>query len=147
VARLTHLLLFGLALGAFAADAWAQPRPEADQLPDLEILAVAIADNGAVIYQVANRGTGATGRPFVVDVYVDGVRRDSVTHGPLPPLSMQTAQSNRARLAECTAGTVRLVLDPQNGVREASKANNERVARIAPPCAPPARSAQPGGAR
>jgi subtilase family serine protease len=142
-----RLLMAGLALGLCVTPASAQSRPAADQLADLEIVAVAVADNGSVIYQVANRGTGGTDRPFVVDVYVDGVRRDSVTHSPLPPLSMQTVQSNRARLTECTAGTVRLVLDPQNGVREASKANNERVARLAPPCAQPSRSAQPAGAR
>lgn len=141
MARLRLLLVFGLSLGAFAAGASAQP------LADLEVVAIAIAENGSVIYQVANRGPASTGRPFVVDVYVDGVRRDSVTHGPLPGLSMQTVQSNLARLTECAAGTVRLVLDPQNGVREASKANNERVAQLMAACGQPARSAQPGGAR
>ena len=141
------LLVFVLVLGVFAAGASAQTRPDSNQLADLEIVAVAVADNGSVIYQVANRGTGSTHRPFVVDVYVDGVRQDSVTHGPLPPRSMQTVQSNRARLTECTAGIVRLVLDSQNSVREASKANNERVERLAPSCAQPSRSAQPGGAR
>jgi subtilase family serine protease len=147
VGWLRPLLLFGLALGAFVAAASVQPRLEANELADLEVVAMSIADNGSVIYQVVNRGMGGTDRPFVVDIYVDGIRRDSVTHAPLPPLSMQTVQSNRARLTECTAGTVRLVLDPQNGVREASETNNERVARLAPPCSQPARSAQPGGTR
>jgi subtilase family serine protease len=122
-------------LSALASGAEAQPRPEAEHLPDLEVYALAAADNGAVIYQVANRGKAGTDRSFVVDVYVNGVRRDSITHGPLPALSMQTVQSSLARLAECTAGTVRLVLDPQNGVREASKANNERVVQVMPTCA------------
>lgn len=139
VGRLGRPLVFGLALGLFGPGAWAQPRPEADQLPDLEVYAVGISDNGSVIYQVANRGKGGTDRPFVVDVYVNGVRRDSLTHGPLPGLSMQTVQSNLARLTECKAGTVRLVIDPQNGVREASKANNERVVQLVPPCARPPR--------
>jgi subtilase family serine protease len=140
-------VVVGLVLGALATGALAQPRPEANRLADLEVVAVAVTDDGSVIYQVGNRGMAGTDRSFVVDVYVDGVRRDSVTHAPLPGLSVQTVQSNLARLTECAAGTVRLVLDPQNGVREASKANNERVARLAPACAQPAQSGQPRGTR
>ena len=137
--RLAHPLVFGLALGLCVAPASAQPRPEADQLPDLEVYAVALGENGSVIYQVANRGKGGTERPFVVDVYVNGVRKDSITHSPLLGLSVQAAQSNLARLTERKVGTVRLVLDPQNSVREASKANNERTAQLVPACARPPR--------
>lgn len=137
--RLGRALVLSLGLGALAARAWAEPGPAVDQLADLEVYALAAGANGSVIYQIANRGKSGTDRPFVVDVYVDGVRRDSITHGPLPGLSVQTAQSNLARLTGCKVRTVRLVLDPQNGVREASKANNERVAQLAPACTRPAR--------
>ena len=132
-------LMSGLVIGLAVASASAQPRPAADQLADLEVYAVALAENGSVIYQIANRGHGGTERSFVVDVYVNGVRKDSITHHPLPALTMQAAQSNLARLVECKAGTVRLVLDAQNSVREASKTNNERTAQLAPACARSAR--------
>jgi subtilase family serine protease len=131
------LLISELAIGLGVASA--QPRPAPQQLADLEVYAVALADNGAVIYQVANRGNGSTERPFVVDVYVNGVRKDSITHNPLPALTMQAAQSNLARVLECKAGTVRLVLDAQNSVREANKTNNERTTQLVPACARSAR--------
>jgi hypothetical protein len=129
-------LILGVVLGALAASA---QLGVAAELADLEVHGLAVTDQGSVIYQVANRGKGGTERPFVVDVYVDGVRRDSITHGPLPGLTLQTAQSGLARLPGCKTGTVRLVLDPQNGVRERSKANNERVAQLASACAPSTR--------
>ena len=128
-------LLIGLALAYLPAAAGGQTSAAAPALPDLEVYAVGLTDGGAVIYQVANRGHAGTERPFLVDIYVDGVRRDSISHPALPALTIQTAQSNVARLTECRAATVRLVLDPQNGVREASKANNERSAQLAPACA------------
>ncbi len=128
-------LLIGLALACLPVSARAQGVATNPALPDLEVYAVGLADSGAVIYQVANRGNAGTERPFLVDVYVDGVRRDSISHPALPALTVQTAQSNLARLTECRAATVRLVLDPQNGVREASKANNERSVQLAPACA------------
>lgn len=117
------------------AGAWGQAAPGSPALPDLEVYAVGLTDSGAVIYQVANRGNAGTDRPFLVDVYVDGVRRDSISHPALPALTVQTAQSNVARLTECKAAMVRLVVDPQNSVREASKTNNERSVPLAPACA------------
>jgi subtilase family serine protease len=136
---MVRLLASGLAVGLTALPAAAQPQPAVDQLADLEIYAMALAENGSLVYQVANRGNASTERPFVVDVYVNGVRKDSITHNPLPPLTVQAAQSNLARLVECKAGTIRLVLDAQNSVREANKTNNERTAQLAPPCARPTR--------
>ena len=131
-----RVLICGLTLGLGVAAASAQPT---GPLADLEVYAVALAENGSVMYQVANRGNGGTERPFVVDVYVNGARKDSITHNPLPALTMQAAQSNLARLVECKAGTVRLVVDAQNSVREANKTNNERTVQLTPPCARSAR--------
>ncbi|HXG03719.1 MAG TPA: CARDB domain-containing protein [Candidatus Binatia bacterium] len=123
---------FALGLPAAASG---QAAPGGPALSDLEVYAVGLAESGAVIYQVANRGNAGTDRPFLVDVYVDGVRRDSISHPALPALTVQTAQSNLARLTECKAAMVRIVLDPQNGVREASKTNNERSVQLLPVCA------------
>ena len=84
---------------------------------------------GSVIYQVANKGKGSTGKPFMVDIYIDSVRKDTIRHEPLPAMSIQTVESNLARLSDCNTGTVRLVLNAQNTVREADKKNNERIAQ------------------
>jgi hypothetical protein len=129
------LVLTGLAVAWLGADVSAQTKPGAEQLPDLEVHYLGLSDRGSVIYQVANRGKGSTGRPFVAEIYINGVQRDSITHSPLPGLSVQTVESNLARLADCKAVTVRLILDAQNSVREVSKANNERSVLLTPRCA------------
>jgi len=128
------LVLTGLAVAWPGADVSAQTKPEAE-LPDLEVHYLALSDKGSVIYQVANRGKVSSGLPFVAEIYINGVQTDSITHSPLPGLSVQTVESNMARLADCKAGKVRLVLDPQNSVQEVSKANNERSVLLTPRCA------------
>jgi subtilase family serine protease len=135
-----HACILGLVFLSVAYGVSAQPRPDADQLADLEVYSLGLTDKGSVIYQIGNRGKEGSERPFVVEVYINGVRKDAITHQPLPALSLQTAESNLARFTDCKAGTVRLVIDPQNAVREASKANNERVTALTPPaCGRPPR--------
>jgi subtilase family serine protease len=82
---------------------------------------------------VRNRGNVSTG-PFVVDVNIDGVRKDTVKHGPLPSATNFTAKSELARIKGCKPGTVRVVLDPQNVVGEFDEGNNVASAQLTPPC-------------
>jgi subtilase family serine protease len=126
--------VLGLALACIAGTVSAQPRPDVGQLADLEVYSLGLTERGSVIYQIGNRGPAGTEGPFVVEIYINGVRKDAITHQPLPAMSMQTAESSLARFPDCAGGTVRLVVDPQGNVREASKANNERVAQLTPAC-------------
>lgn len=102
--------------------------------PDLEVHHLGLTSTGSVIYQVVNKGTESTKAPFLVDIYVNGVRRDTIRHEPLPGMSLQTVESNKARFPDCKEGTVRVVLDIQKTVRESNEKNNERSAQLTPPC-------------
>jgi subtilase family serine protease len=105
-----------------------------DKLPDLAIHQAGLGKAGSVIYQVANGGSSSTGGFFVVDIYIDGVRRDSIRHEPLPAMSMQTVESNLARFAQCQTGTLRLTVDIQNTIRESNEKNNDYTGKLAAPC-------------
>jgi len=120
------LAVLGFGAASFAADA--------QLVPDLVIHQVGLTPTGSVVYQVANRGHAGTQAPFVVDIYLSGVRADTIRHEPLGAMSMQTVESNRARFSDCKGGTVRLVVDALNTVREADDKNNERVMQLAPSC-------------
>jgi len=134
VAAIIRGAVLGLALLGTASALAAQPRLETDRLADLEVYWIDLTDKGSVIYQVANRGKGSTEKPFVVDLYIDGRRQDSVTHQPLPALSVQAVESNLARFVDCQPAIVKLVIDPQKSVREVSRANNERAVKLTPRC-------------
>jgi subtilase family serine protease len=126
------LLLWGLFYGA--APTRENKGGQQDKLADLAIHQASLGKAGSVIYQVANGGRSGTGGFFVVDIYIDGVRRDSIRHEPLPAMSMQTAESNLARVSECQTGTLRLVVDTQNTIRESNEKNNEYTGKLAAPC-------------
>jgi hypothetical protein len=133
------LALLGFGAPSFAADARMAPATErqgrdTQNAPDLVIHQVGLTPTGSVVYQVANRGHASTQAPFVVDIYLSGVRADTIRHEPLGAMSMQTVESNRARFSDCKGGTVRLVVDALNTVREADDKNNERVMQLAPSC-------------
>jgi hypothetical protein len=121
----------GIAL--LLAVAWAAKGVDAAG-PDLLIPSVSLSPAGNVIYQVANRGAGRVPGPFIVEINVDGTRRDVITHVALPSQSAQTVESTRARLDACKAATVRLVADPPNLVPEPDERNNERSQKLERPC-------------
>jgi subtilase family serine protease len=109
-------------------------KANAEKLPDLAIHQVGVSKAGSVVYQVANGGHAGTGGFFVVDIYINGVRRDSIRHEALPAMSVQTAESNSARFIPCQGGTARLVVDSQNMIRETNEKNNEYTNQLTAPC-------------
>jgi subtilase family serine protease len=108
--------------------------PQQNKFSDLVVHQVGLSQAGSVIYQVANSGNSGTGGVFVVDIYVDGLRKDSIRHEALPAMSVQTVQSNLARLADCQRGSVRLVVDAHNMVPEINEKNNEHNVQLAAAC-------------
>ncbi|MEO5656652.1 MAG: CARDB domain-containing protein [Nitrospiria bacterium] len=104
------------------------------QEADLAFGVVGFADDGRVIYVVQNRGRTAANSPFVVDILVDGVRKDTVKHDPLPPMSAQRVHSTLARPDACGKVTIRVVADSQSLVDEHDETNNNLDRDAVPPC-------------
>jgi CARDB len=130
---LTLVLLLGFCGSLHGAEVPGKT-PQQNKFPDLVVHQVSLSQAGSVIYQVANSGSSGTGGVFVVDIYVDGLRKDSIRHEALPAMSVQTVQSNLARFADCQRGSIRLVVDAQNTVREINEKNNEYGVQLTAAC-------------
>ena len=102
--------------------------------PDLVIESASLNGDGYVAYAVRNRSSTGAGTPFVVDVYLDGKREDTMKHDTLPGHAERAAVSSLARFAGCETGTIRLVADAQQVVTEFDESNNEQQRQITPAC-------------
>ncbi|MGH9790101.1 MAG: CARDB domain-containing protein [Candidatus Acidiferrales bacterium] len=102
--------------------------------PDLVVTGLNFSSRGRVRYRVMNIGRSATGNPFVLDIYIDGQRRDTVKHNPLPAMSQQSVESRLARPDGCQSMSLRAAADSQNLVTEADESNNRVTANDVPPC-------------
>lgn len=103
--------------------------------PDLVIRGLGFTAEGKVRYFVQNHGRVPASQPFVVDVYYNGQRRDTVKHNGLPPLSQQRVESSLANPGGCAPAQLRAAADSQQTVAEASESNNLTTVSQVPPCA------------
>lgn len=101
---------------------------------DLAIGYVGFANDGRVTYTVENRGNSSANSSFVVDILINGERKDTVKHDPLPPLTVQRVHSTLARPDACGSVAIRVVADSQSLVTEHSETNNTRDRNAVPPC-------------
>lgn len=108
----------------------AKPTPTTD----LMISNVGFTPGGRVSYTLQNRGRNATASPFVVDIYINLARKDTVKHSQLPALSQQQVISNLARADTCDTVTLRANADSQQLVTEDDEANNSVQRSDTPPC-------------
>jgi len=104
------------------------------QQTDLAVASFGLTADRRMTYIVVNRGRTAANSPFVVDLFIDGTRKDTVKHNALPPLSQQQVISNLARPVTCSAVQLRIALDTQLLVSEADEANNTQARQLVPPC-------------
>ena len=102
--------------------------------PDLVIRGLSFTPEGRVRYYVLNVGGVAASQPFVVDIYYNGQRRDTVKHNGLPPLSQQLVESSLASGGGCSSAQLRAIADSQETVAEADEANNSEIKSQVPPC-------------
>jgi CARDB len=112
----------------------AQGCPAGSAAPDLLITALGFDAERRVTYTVANCGQVTTQQPFIVDLYLNAIRGDTVEHQPLPAKSQQSVTSQLARYPGCDRIQLRAVADPQDIVAEANENNNERTLDTLPPC-------------
>ena len=102
--------------------------------PDLVIEAPSVTPSSNVAFAVRNRSSTASTTPFVLDVYVDGRREDTIKHGAVPGHTEQAVISSLARLTKCDPATIRVVADAQLVVTEFDERNNETSVQVTPPC-------------
>lgn len=108
--------------------------PVSQGQPDLVIRALGFTSAGKVRYLVQNHGGVAASQPFVVDLYYNGQRRDTVKHNGLPPLSQQRVESSFANPGGCAQAQLHAIADSQQAVPEASESNNSASIQQVPPC-------------
>ena len=87
-----------------------------------------------VVYSIRNRGTQPTPSGFHADVFVDGVRKDTI---PIPAMAggeRRELVAANVQLEKCGEHTVRVVADKDHVVSEVDEANNEHSEAVVPPC-------------
>ena len=102
--------------------------------PELVIRGLGFTGEGKVRYVVQIHGGVAASQPFVVDLYYNGQRRDTVKHNGLPPLSQQRVESGLANPGGCAQAQLRAFADSQNAVAEVREGNNAESTVQIPPC-------------
>jgi subtilase family serine protease len=108
--------------------------PKPTSAVDLVISAFGFTSGGRITYTIQNRGREATTSPFVVDVYVDATRKDTIKHSTLPSWSEQKVVSNLARAGTCATANLRLAVDSQQLVAEGDETNNSPQRSDTPVC-------------
>jgi hypothetical protein len=108
--------------------------PVSQGQPDLVIRALGFTSAGKVRYLVQNHGRVAASQPFIVDLYYNGQRRDTIKHNGLPPLSQQAVESSLANPGGCAQAQLLAIADSQQAVPEASESNNSASIQQVPPC-------------
>jgi len=112
----------------------AQGCPSSPSGPDLLISSLGFDSTRHVTYIIANCGHAPTQLPFVVDLFFNATRADTVEHAILPALSQVTVVSQMGQDPTCNQVTLRAVADSQNIVAESNESNNELTRELAPPC-------------
>ena len=101
---------------------------------DLVITALGFNPARHVVYTIANCGSAATNLPFIVDLFMNGQRADTIEQKILPGGSQQTVTSELAVDQGCNQVTLLAVADPQHVISESSSDNHRKTAEITPPC-------------
>lgn len=101
---------------------------------DLVPRLIALNAGNQVIFTMTNAGRSAVSQPFVSDIYINGVRKDTYKHAPQAAQSDVAAVSTLARVDSCGAVTVKIVSDAQQVIAEANENNNEQSVTLTPRC-------------
>jgi subtilase family serine protease len=144
MSKRTHVCTLALALALVisprpASRAWAAgplPLGAGKRPPGCELVLLGsqlqVAPDGAMVYEVKNFGQ-ASCPAFSTDVYVGGVKKETLSHAALGAGAVQS-RTTATRLAGCAAATVRFVADAGSQAAEADEANNQATRELAPPC-------------
>jgi CARDB len=101
---------------------------------DLIPMAIALDPANRVSYVMVNAGRTAVPQPFVADIYLNGVRRDTYKHAPMAGQAQAPVVSTLARVDSCGTVEIRIVADAQQVITEANEGNNTQTTHLTPKC-------------
>jgi len=101
---------------------------------DLVPTLIELGPNNQVAFTMTNAGRSPVSQPFVSDIYINGVRKDTYKHSPQAALSDVPVVSTLARADSCGSMTIKIVSDAQQVVSEANESNNTQTATLTPKC-------------
>lgn len=101
---------------------------------DLVPTAITLAGANQIAFTMTNAGRSPVTQPFVSDIFINGVRKDTYKHPPQAAQSDVSVVSTLARIDSCGTVSIRIVSDAQQVITEANEANNTQTATLTPTC-------------
>jgi hypothetical protein len=101
---------------------------------DLIPMGIGLDPSNHVTYTMVNAGRNAIAQPFVADIYLGGVRRDTYKHSSMAAQAQAAVVSTLARVDSCATVEIRIVADAQQVVAEANEGNNTQSVTVTPKC-------------
>lgn len=101
---------------------------------DLVPTSITLTPTNQVAFTMTNAGRSPVTQPFVSDIFMNGVRKDTYKHAPQAAQSEVAVVSSLARADSCGPITIRIVSDAQQVITEANEGNNTQSATITPRC-------------
>lgn len=102
---------------------------------DLVPTSIALTSANQITFTMTNAGRSAVAQPFVSDIYINGVRKDTYKHPAQGAQSDVPVVSTLARIDSCGPVSIMIVSDAQQVVAEANEANNTQTTTLTPKCA------------
>ncbi len=101
---------------------------------DLLPMGIGLDPSNHVTYTMVNAGRSAIPQPFVADIYLGGVRRDTYKHTPMAAQAQTQVVSQLARVDSCATVEIKIVADAQQVIAEARETNNTQALSLTPKC-------------
>ena len=101
---------------------------------DLVPTSITLTNSNQIAFTMTNAGRSAVTQPFVSDIFVNGVRRDTYKHPPQGAQSDVRVVSSLARVDSCGTVSIMIVSDAQQVITEANEANNMQTATLTSTC-------------
>jgi len=102
--------------------------------PELCISGLLLSQTRHVALTVRNIGGQTTGTPFLVDVYLNNAKTDSIQMSAMGSHTAQSVETAHALLSTCQPAFVRVVIDPLHAVAEGDRTNNDYAVSWPVPC-------------
>lgn len=124
-------------LGAQQLALGRDPKPSHPRIVDgidLVPTSITLTSANQIAFTMTNAGRSAVTQPFVSDIYINGVRKDTYKHPPQAAQSDVPVVSNLARIDSCAPVSIMIVSDAQQVVAEANEANNTQATTLTAKC-------------
>lgn len=102
--------------------------------PELCVSRLMLSQSRHVAFTIQNIGSRATGAPFLVDVYLNNAKTDSIQLSPLGGHGVQSIETTHAFLPTCQSALVRVVIDPLHAIAGEDRTYNDYAVHWPLPC-------------